>query len=241
MKERLEQIRQSERDSHIEIYSTKELYESGSWLQKPIKTVLDIVPMFEEYQELHILDLGSGVGRNSIPFAQKYAEIPCTIECVDILELAIEKLKYNAEKYNVASSIKGIVAPIEEYSIPENSYDLIMAISALEHTNSEEAFIAKLREIQAGIRENGIVCLVINSNVVEKDKANGIDLPPQFEVNLPIEELQMLLQQAFAGWEVMKETVRAQHYDIPRVNGIVELTSNVLTLVVRKVRENTAG
>lgn len=237
MKERLEQIRRFERDSHIEIYSTKELYESGSWLQKPIKTVLDIVPMFEEYQELHILDLGSGVGRNSIPFAQKYAEIPCTIECVDILELAIEKLKYNAEKYNVASSIKGIVAPIEEYSIPENSYDLIMAISALEHINSEEAFIAKLREIQAGIRENGIVCLIINSNVVEKDKATGKGLAPQFEVNLPTAKLQSLLEQSFKGWEKIKATVSVQHYDIPREKGVVELTSNVVTLVARNLCE----
>lgn len=37
---RLESIRESERKSHIEMYSNEELYKEGSWLSKPIKTVL---------------------------------------------------------------------------------------------------------------------------------------------------------------------------------------------------------
>ncbi len=43
---RLQQIRESERNSHMEIYSIKELFEPGSWLQKPIKTVLDLIPLY---------------------------------------------------------------------------------------------------------------------------------------------------------------------------------------------------
>lgn len=234
---RLQQIRESERNSHIEIYSGKELFESGSWLQKPIKTVLDLLPLFRDYYELHILDLGGGVGRNCIPFAQEYCNISCTVECVDILELAIEKLKGNAQRYHVASSIKGIVSSIEDYAIEENRYDLIMAVSALEHVESKDAFIHKLHEMCNGIRENGIVCLVINSEVVETDKQTGESLLPQFEVNPGTEELQDILKDAFADWEIMKRTVRAQQYDIPRECGVVDLKTNVVTLVARKTNQ----
>lgn len=232
---RLQQIREAERNSHIEIYSGKELYESGSWLQKPIRTVLDLMPLFRDYRELHILDLGGGVGRNSIPFAQEYRNISCTVECVDILELAIEKLKDNAQKYNAASTIKGIVSSIEDYAIEENNYDLIMAISALEHVESKDAFIHKLIEMRDGIRENGIVCLVINSEVIETDKQTGESLPPQFEVNLSTDEMQKILMDTFCDWNIIKRTVRAQQYDIPRECGVVELKTNVVTLVARKV------
>lgn len=88
--QRLNEIRESEKQSHIETYTKNELYENGSWLQKPIKTVLDLIPLFEDYEELYILDLGVGVGRNCIPFAQVYKNKPCYIEGVDILELAIQ-------------------------------------------------------------------------------------------------------------------------------------------------------
>lgn len=64
---RLNQIRQSEKESHIKTYTENKLYSAGGWLSKPIRTVLDIIPLFEGYEELRILDLGAGVGRNCIP------------------------------------------------------------------------------------------------------------------------------------------------------------------------------
>lgn len=231
---RLQQIREAERKSHIEIYSDKNLYESGSWLAKPIKTVLDLIPMFKNYQQLRILDLGSGVGRNSIAFAREYQNISCTVECVDILDLAIKKLEENAGKFNVASSVKGIIAPIEEYPIAENAYDVIMAVSALEHVESEAIFLQMLKKISRGITENGVVCLVINSNVVEMDKVTGNPLEPQFEVNLDTELLQKMLEGIFGEWEKIKTLVSVQKYDIPRDNSVVDLTSNVVTFVARK-------
>ncbi len=231
---RLQQIRQSERNSHMEIYSSKELFEPGSWLQKPIKTVLDLIPLFQNHHKLCILDLGSGVGRNCIPFAQTYPNIPCTIDCVDILDFAIEKLQTNAQKYNVASSINGILSPIEDFVITKDKYDLIMAISALEHIDSEVSFVNKLREMREGIRKNGIVCLVINSNVVEKEKETGTPVPPQFEVNLSTTHLQALLNDIFQGWEQIKFTVRSQQYDIPREGFVSDLTTDVVTFVARK-------
>lgn len=113
---------------------------SDTRLQKPIKTVLDLLPLFEDYREFRGLDLGCGVGKNCIAVAKHFKQIPCIIDCVDILELAIEN-----------------------YSIEENAYDLVLAVSALEHMDTKESLIRKLAEINRGIRTGGVVCLVINS------------------------------------------------------------------------------
>lgn len=234
MDERIKRIRESEKKSHIEMYSNDELYEQGSWLQKPIKVIKELVPLFKEYKKLRVLDLGCGVGRNSIFIAREYKGIECVVECVDILELAIEKLCYNAKRYNVSSSIFGIVSSIEDYAIQKNCYDFIIAVSALEHVETRENFINKLIEIRDGICENGVVCLVINSDVRERDKENGEELPAQFEVNLSTAELQMILNEIFAGWAVRKDAVSEQQYDIPRENGISHLQTRVVAFVARK-------
>ncbi len=234
MDERIKAIRESEKRSHIEMYSSEELYKTDSWLKKPIKTIIELMPQFEGYKELRVLDLGSGVGRNCISIAKLYDHIDCMIECVDILPLAIEKLYSNAEEYGVADNIHGVVSTIEDHHIKDGYFDLVIAVSALEHIAGKSGFIAKLNEIRDGVRENGIVCLVINSDVHEYSKATGEPQTAQFEVNLPTTELQSILSSVFAGWSIQKSSVREQRYDIPRENGISDLTTSVVTYVVRK-------
>ena len=233
---RLQIIRVNERISHVELYSEKELYQEGSWLNKPIKTVTDLFPLFEGCKEFRALDLGSGVGRNSIAIATHFKDISCLVDCVDILELAIEKLVENAKRFGVEANIHGEVCPIEKFEIVPDTYDLILAVSALEHIDSKDSFIKKLSEMRDGIKEQGVVCLVVNSEVKENNKATGEALFPQFEVNLPTEELQEILRTTFAGWEDLKSTVRGQQYDIPREDCISELSTSVVTFAARRTR-----
>lgn len=239
MNDRLKQIRESEKKSHIEVYSNEELYKTESWLKKPIKAIYDLIPLFKDYKGIKVLDLGCGVGRNCIPIACKYKDMDCVIECVDILELAIEKLHVNAMEYGVASNIHGIVKPIENYTIRKNEYDLIMAVSALEHIDAADSFVNKLIEIKNGICENGVVCLVINSNVRETDKVTGNQLPVQFEVNLPTEDVQSVLNKTFAGWTVIKSAVQEQQYDIPRELRLCSIKTNVVSFVAQKVHDTS--
>lgn len=232
--DRLIQIRQAEANSHREAYTSHELFSPGSWLAKPVKTVLELLPLFAGYDKFHALDLGSGVGRNSIPVAQYFGHIPCQIDCVDILELAIEKLNENAKRYEVADEIRGIVSSIDDYEIEADSYDLIMAVSALEHTDSKAAFIKKLEQIRDGLHMGGVACLIVNANVQEHDKATAKELQPQFEVNLQTGELQNVLEQVFARWELVKHTVVHQKYEISRGNGIAVLETDVVTYAVKR-------
>ncbi len=231
--DRVKAIRQAEAASHTEAYTNHALFDPGSWLAKPVKTVLDLLPLFDGYAEFRALDLGSGVGRNSIPVAQHFKDIPCRVDCVDILELAIEKLNENALQYGVAGNIQGIVSSIDDYEINADSYDLIMAISALEHIASRSAFECKLAEIRDGLRIGGVACLIVNSGVIEHDKVTGEELSPQFEVNLQTSQMRELLEKTFAGWQVIKDTVVHQKYDIPRENGLAELKADVVTYVIK--------
>ena len=234
LNERINHIRKAEAASHTQAYTSHALYSPGSWLAKPVKTVMDLLPLFEGYTNFRALDLGSGVGRNCIPVAQHFSGIPCRVDCVDILELAIAKLNENALQYGVADCVQGIVSSIDDYEIAADSYDLILAVSALEHIASQSAFEKKLTEIRDGLRHGGIACLIVNSGVVEHDKATGQELPPQFEVNLPTSQMQELLEKTFAGLQVIKHTIVHQKYDIPREKRIADLETDVITYVVRK-------
>lgn len=231
---RLGEIRKAEAESHTKAYTNHPLFSPGSWMAKPVKTVMDLLPLFEGYTDFRALDLGSGVGRNCIPVVQHFRSIPCRVDCVDILELAIAKLNENAKQYDVEHCIQGIVSSIDDYEIDADSYDFIMAISALEHIASRSDFEKKLAEIRDGLRHGGIACLIVNSGVIEHDKTTGEELLPQFEVNLPTVQMQDLLEKTFAGWQIIKHKVVHQKYDIPRENGIAGLETDVVTYVVRK-------
>ena len=234
MSDRLNHIRQAEAESHTQAYTSHSLFSPGSWLAKPVKTVMDLLPLFEGYTDFRALDLGSGVGRNCIPVAQHFSGIPCRVDCVDILELAVAKLNENALQYDVENCIRGIVSSIDDYEIAVDSYDLILAVSALEHIASQSAFEKKLAEIRDGLRLGGIACLIVNSGVIEHDKATRQELLPQFEVNLPTSQMQDLLEKTFADWQVIKHTIVHQKYDIPREYCIADLETDVVTYVVRK-------
>lgn len=239
MTSRLEIIRRAEAISHTESYNHNVLFQQGSWLSRPVKTVMEILPLFSDYKEFRALDLGCGVGRNCIPVAQ--AVPGGTVDCVDILELAIEKLRENAAAYGVADRIRTTLSGVDKFPIPADTYDLILGISVLEHMDSRESMVNKLREIHAGLREGGAVCFVLNTGIREHDKASGEALQPQFEVLLDSSEILSIFADIFSGWTVLHCSVRHQKYDTPRERGTVELDSDVVTFAARKNRriENT--
>jgi hypothetical protein len=59
--------------------------------------------------------------------------------------------------------------------------------------------------------------------------------PQQFEIELTSDEFSQLTDRIFAGWQVIKQTVTHQKYDIPRENGIASLETDVVTCVFRNI------
>jgi SAM-dependent methyltransferase len=59
---KIEFIRKEEKKYHDHCYDHYKLFEEGSWLHKPVKTVMDLLPLFDGREHLRVLDLGCGVG-----------------------------------------------------------------------------------------------------------------------------------------------------------------------------------
>lgn len=230
----IEMIRRNERLSLTEVYTKDKLYKSDGWLKAPIKTIREILPLLRELnKDCRILDLGCGVGRNSIFLAK---ELPgeCKVDCVDILDVAIKRLVENAAEYGVSDKINSFVDSIENFEIGVSNYDLIMAVSALEHVKSEKLFASKLSDIRDGLRSGGIVCLVINTDISERDIDSGKLLEPQFEVNLSHEKVESRLTNIFSGWTIIKNVLSHQEYELPRGLITSRLSTNVVTFVAQR-------
>ena len=90
---RIELIRNEEKKYHDACYENYKLFVEGSWLHKPVKTVLDVLPQFKKNENMKVLDLGCGVGRNSIPIAEAIKHRNGKVICIDLLDSALTKLK----------------------------------------------------------------------------------------------------------------------------------------------------
>lgn len=232
----LEAIRKSERESHEKLYTSNELYESGSWLAKPVETVMDNLKLFDNSNDIEILDLGCGVGRNSIAIAQYFKErnANCNVDCVDLLEVAINRLKENAVKYGVQDYITPILSSIDSFDITHKKYDYIVSVSAIEHVANRELFEKTLYNISQATKKNGVVCLILNTELHEIKVEDNEEQEALFEVNLPTNEMVKLLENIFGGWDIIKKTILHQEWITPRENGDVRLDTNVVTWVCRK-------
>lgn len=231
---RLTEIREAEARSHTAAYETLELYAPGSWLSKPVRALEALLPEYEDRRGLRVLDLGSGVGRNAIACAARLPE--SQVECVDILPLAIEKLRENAEKLGVSEQITGCCGPVDGFEIERDGYDLILAASVLEHLDSIDGAVRKMQEIADGIRPGGAVLIVMNTGVKEWDADTGEVLAPQFEVNLPPDLVRGILAEIFRDWEVLWDKCIHYEYPVPRGERMAVISSEVVTFTARRTQ-----
>ncbi|MGE0979988.1 class I SAM-dependent methyltransferase [Bacillus thuringiensis] len=231
---RIEFIRKEEKKYHDYCYDNYKLFEEGSWLHKSVKTVIDLIPLFEGKDDLNMLDLGSGVGRNSIPLAQAIKENGGTVVCVDVLDSALQKLNEYSQEYEVQEVIQTEKADIGNYEIKPNNFDFIVAVSSLEHVQSEEVFGKVVQRMADGTKYNGINCIIVNSEVEEIDMDTNKKLDALMEINIPTEEMMNILRQIYDGWEVLSIMVKPLEYKIIRNEKSVLLKTNAITYAVRK-------
>ncbi|MDA2383711.1 class I SAM-dependent methyltransferase [Bacillus cereus] len=231
---RIDYIRQEEKKYHDLCYEQYKLFETGSWLYKPVKTVMDLMDHFEGQNNLQVLDLGSGVGRNSIPIAQKIRNTSGTVTCVDLLNSALTKLQNYSKEHDVFEVIKTEEAAIENYHIDSNAYDYIVAVSSLEHVKSEEDFKNVLHSMKKGTKNGGINCLIINSNIQEIDLKTNEELEALIEINLPTEEMIRLLKSIYKGWKEVRVEIKELAYNIIRNERHIQLKTNAITFAVQK-------
>ncbi len=233
--DRVAHIRTEEKKYHDLCFEKYKLFEPGSWLHKPVKSVMGVFEKFNDRQNMNVLDLGCGIGRNSIPMAETLKNRNGRIVCVDLLESAIEKLNEYSKEYGVQQCIETVLSDIEFFNIEENEYDVIIAVSVLEHVSTEEALARKLHEMTVGTKHNGINCIIINSNIREVVIESNVELDPMFEVNSSTDRLLEILDQQYKGWEVHSRLVKPMAFEIDRNDLPVKLSADCITFAVRKI------
>lgn len=233
--DRISFIREEEKKYHDFCYENYKLFEQGSWLYKPVQTVIDQLPSFYQGEGCKVLDLGCGVGRNSIPLAKELKASGGKVVCVDLLKSAIEKLADYSREYGVADVIEPIKADIGEFVIEKNEYDYIVAVSSIEHVARETTLDLVLKRVKEGTKMGGGVCLIVNSDVVEYELNTNTHIDALMEVNLSTDKMLQKLHTCFLGWEVIKEVVKPLEYTIVRNGKSVALKTKAITFVARRV------
>ncbi len=127
------------------------------------------------------------------------------------------------------------LSDIEHFVIDPEEYDIILAVSALEHVSSEKVLERKLNEMICGTKTNGTNCLIIGSNIQEVNLENGQELDPMFEVNISTERMMDLLVHQYSEWEVQQRFVKHLEYEIDRKGQPVQLTTDCITFVAKKI------
>lgn len=229
----VEDIRKKEMEYHKKCYTENILFESGSWLQKPVKTVLNSFELLRKHDKMMILDIGSGVGRNAIPIAQLIKGTEGKVVCIDILDEAIDFLDKYSRKYEIEEHIIGIRSSFDEYDI-NDSYDFVYAVSVLEHLSCVEMFKKKINEMIRCTKVNGLNCLILNASVSETVINTNDKLTPQFEINFDAHKLVQLLMKLYNSWEIIESNIKNYTFEIERQDRPVMLETDVVTFVVRK-------
>jgi SAM-dependent methyltransferase len=189
---------------HRDYYASHHLGEAGTWLEKPNSSVLEVGRQLQGRTKVRALDVGAGIGRNCIPFVKLFPSSVVMCDCVEILPEALEILRTNAAAAQVANRITAICSNAADYQIAPGVYDMIMAMSVLEHAYTSATISDGIGIIQKGTAVNGFNCLSIATDLKETDGETGESLEPLIQANLSEAACRELLSTRYADWNVQK-------------------------------------
>ena len=229
--------RKAEAIYHNALYVSHEILEPGTWMSKPNPVVMELLErLLLHKDQLTVLDLGCGAGRNTIPIAMRLQETESTVFGLDLLSEAVDKLRDNARKYGVTDIIEGEEVDIEHAEIPKATYDYILACGCLEHVSSEVAFIQVLERMKQGTQMGGINCISMNTEIQEVERDTGRMLDTLIELNLRKDKAYSILETVYKGWNVLEQktvihSVDEDKYDVP-----TQFRSQSITFATQKLR-----
>lgn len=188
---------------HVNLYKKAKLFKKGSWLEKPEKTVINLAKKFKHAKNVNVLDLGSGVGRHSIPIAKLIGKNNGKVLCVDYLKIADEKLRKNAKKYHVEKYIKSYVSDVSKFHIKENNFDFIIAHSVLEHLHNQKSIENTIKNMVLGTKKGGYNYIFLTTNLEEIEISTKNKLKPQIETYLTTENAKELIKKLYKKWKIL--------------------------------------
>ncbi|MWV43624.1 methyltransferase domain-containing protein [Paenibacillus sp. HJL G12] len=235
--EQFEAARQSEADYHQRFYEENDIFQDGTWMSEPGPVVMDMLErLLLHKDDLTVLDLGCGVGRNTIPVAERLKGSLSKIKGVDLLEDAAAKLRSNADEFGVGHLIEAEAADVEHYPIAEDAYDYILACSCLEHTSSMDALQRTLDAMQKGTKLGGIHCITMSTEVEEVDRTTGENTKGLIELNIPQQEALDLLDHTYEEWNVLIKQAVPQSIEEEKDGRHIDFRCNLVTYVAQKIQ-----
>ncbi len=227
------QAREAEMNYHEKLYNETSLFQPGTWLSKPVQVVMDLLDQLD-LDQIRVLDLGCGVGRNSIPIAQKIQGFGGAVHGVDLLPIAIDKLSNYIEEYGVQKTLSTEVADAEYYEIGTKEHDYIIACSCLEHLSNIEAFKKVILRMIEGTKKEGINCILMSTEVSEYDIERGEETDGLVELNLKTEVAKRILREQYKEWEILVERCNPQTVLEKKQGKNIEFRSDWLTFAARR-------
>ena len=99
---------------------------------------------FERWRGKRVLEIGCGIGTDTINFARHGARVTA----VDLTEKSLEVARQRAWVFGVANSIQFIQANAEELSsyVPVEPYDLVYSFGVIHHTPHPERVLQEIRK-----------------------------------------------------------------------------------------------
>jgi 2-polyprenyl-3-methyl-5-hydroxy-6-metoxy-1,4-benzoquinol methylase len=231
---RLNYIRKEEKKYHEQYYADHELYQKDSWLEVPDDIVMELFSHLNLKEPLQVLDLGCGVGRNSIPMAQQVKAGGGRVTCVDLLQNALDQLEEYSKQYDVDAVITVEQSDIGDYDFKETAYDYIVAATSLEHVKSKTILEKVLAAIADKTNNGGVNFISINTNIEEVNLASGTNRPPLFEVMVSKGQALRMLRENYKGWEELHVSSHPLELEINRDDVPVLLKADNLTFAIRK-------
>ncbi|OOM74124.1 class I SAM-dependent methyltransferase [Clostridium sp. BL-8] len=180
------------------------------------------------------LDLGCGLGRHSIFFAQKGYEVTS----VDLSEYAVNHVKNWSDKEKL--NIKTKVCDMVNLPFENNTFDCVIAYNVIYHTDTQ-GFLKSLEEIKRVLKSNGelFITLIskntwsyqrsdqykcIDSNTILRDEHDTERDVPHFYVDIDD------IRKYFSDFDFIKAPVEQTEYSIKNT----EYCSKHFNLIVRK-------
>ena len=157
-----------------------------------------------------------------------------TVTCVDVLDIAIEKLRQNAKKYRVADYIEAEVAEVERFFIQKNYFDLVLSFSVLEHgVSNEDAFFKVIGDIKNGTKKGGFNYLGITTNLEELDAKTLRKLPKDIVYDASFEKARSDLEDVYKDWEIISSGKSFYKEEYTKNGGMIIWQNDFLTFITK--------
>jgi SAM-dependent methyltransferase len=131
------------RHSTAEI-GTKEYFDQVEWRKYFVEPHIPAFAEFEKWRGKKVLEIGCGIGTDTMNFARAGAEVTA----VDLSSESLKLAKKRAEVFGLADRVKFYEANAERLSeyIPPQKYDLVYSFGVIHHSPHPENIMAQVRE-----------------------------------------------------------------------------------------------